>query len=137
MASSNPNRRLLIATGLFLVAAPFLASFAMDLLVRQMLYPAPPVPVPEAPPAPLEALMLESSEGDQISAWLRERQGSDRAVLFLHGNGENLATLHWSGLFDEFHRLGFSTLAIDYPGYGRSTGKPSEASLTAAGIAGF
>ncbi|MEM1180437.1 MAG: alpha/beta fold hydrolase [Acidobacteriota bacterium] len=133
----TPEKRLLVAAGLFLVAAPFLASLSMDLLVRQMLYPAPPVPVPATPPAPLEALTLTSSEGDQIVAWARERPGSSVAVLFLHGNGENLATLHWSGLFDEFHRLGASTLAIDYPSYGRSTGKPSQASLTAAGIAGF
>ncbi|MEO1369700.1 MAG: alpha/beta fold hydrolase, partial [Acidobacteriota bacterium] len=137
MTSSNPNRRLLVSTVLFLVCAPFLGVFAMDLFVRQMLYPAPPWPVPATPPAPLEALTLESSAGDRISAWLRARPGGDAAVLFLHGNGENLATLHASGLFDELDRIGASTLAIDYPGYGRSTGKPGEASLTAAGIAGF
>lgn len=130
------TRRLLIVLLLFAAAAPALVFFAMDLLVRQMLYPAPAVPVPAQAPEPLEELRLATSEGDTVVAWLRERADGP-AVLFLHGNGENLATLHWSGLFDQFHRLGASVLAIDYPGYGRSTGKPSEASLTAAGLAGF
>lgn len=107
----------------------------MDALVRSMLYPAPMIRVPNPPP-PLEELVLTTSEGDRVIAWLSSLDDGP-VILFLHGNGENLETLRLSGLFDGFRRLGVSVLAIDFPGYGRSSGKPSEASLIAAGRAGF
>ena len=111
-------------------------TFAMDILVRNMLYPAPTIRVPEPPPPPLEELVLISSEGDRMIAWLNALDDGP-AVLFLHGNGENLETLRRVGLFEEFRRLGASVLAVDYPGYGRSSGKPSESGLIAGGRAGF
>ena len=53
------------------------------------------------------------------------------AVLYLHGNGENLSTCgkslrHWR---DE---LKMGVLGIDYPGYGNSLGTPTEESCYAA-----
>jgi pimeloyl-ACP methyl ester carboxylesterase len=59
------------------------------------------------------------------------------AILYFHGNGENLAFVSNSGLFQSLEKLGGPFLAIDYPGYGRSTGTPSENSLKAAGCAGL
>ncbi|MEM6797745.1 MAG: hypothetical protein AAF725_27500, partial [Acidobacteriota bacterium] len=112
---------------LWLLLLLFLTPLAMDLLVRQMLYPAPPFRVPPAP-APLEEEILTSSEGDRIVAWTSALPEGP-AVLFLHGNGENLETLRLSGVFESFAALGASAMAIDYPGYGRSTGRPSERSL--------
>jgi pimeloyl-ACP methyl ester carboxylesterase len=53
--------------------------------------------------------------------------------LFLHGNGENLETMRRSGLFEELLALDVPFVALDYPGYGSSTGVPSEASLLEAG----
>jgi pimeloyl-ACP methyl ester carboxylesterase len=53
-------------------------------------------------------------------------------VLYFHGNAENLETLRRSGLFGDFDRTGADLLALDYPGYGRSAGEPSEAANLAA-----
>src|SRR6185436_5555751 len=53
------------------------------------------------------------------------------AVLFFHGNGENLATMHMAGLFDELAQVRVAWMAVDYPGYGRSSGTPSEEGLRA------
>lgn len=108
---------------------PLLSAFA-----RQTLYPAPPVEVPP-PPAPLEEQTLRTATGDALVVWTHDPaapKAGTPVVLFFHGNGENLATLHLSGLFDELQALGVPFLAPDYPGYGRSTGRPSEASLAAA-----
>jgi fermentation-respiration switch protein FrsA (DUF1100 family) len=58
------------------------------------------------------------------------------AVLFLHGNGENLQTMHQAGLFEDLKGLGLPFLAIDYPGYGRSFGEPSEAGLVRSAESG-
>lgn len=109
----------------------------LDPLIRQMLYPVPPIPVP-SPPSPVQEVVLELPGGEQAIGWSREQSTpASPAVLFFHGNGENLETVRLSGLFDQLSALEAHVLAVDYPGYGRSTGEPSEASLTASGEAGL
>lgn len=118
---------------------PLLSGFA-----NRTLYPAPAVEVPPPPP-PLLETALETATGDTIVLWSTPSATATSAtaaasespnhrapvVLFFHGNGENLATLHLSGLFDELSALGVTVLAPDYPGYGRSTGRPTEPALAA------
>jgi fermentation-respiration switch protein FrsA (DUF1100 family) len=58
------------------------------------------------------------------------------AVLFFHGTGGNLSyrgqsVVRWQ------EELGASLFLIDYPGYGRSTGRPSEAGCYAAADAAY
>lgn len=100
--------------------------------VRQMIYPAPALAVGEPPPGSRE-VWLEPAGGDRVHGWHRSAGAATRpAVLFLHGNGENLETMRRGGLFAELDALGAHSLAIDYPGYGRSGAQPSEAALVAA-----
>jgi hypothetical protein len=109
--------------------------------VRSLIYPVPPVTVPSPPPEPLREVRLES-RGDRVVAWLSEAaaraagpaavSGERPLVLYFHGNGENLETMRQSGLFAEFAGLDVDLLAVDYPGYGRSAGSPSEAANLAA-----
>jgi fermentation-respiration switch protein FrsA (DUF1100 family) len=47
-----------------------------------------------------------------------------RSVLFLHGNAGNIS--HRSETLRLYRRLGLNVLMIDYRGYGRSEGRPSE-----------
>ncbi len=61
--------------------------------------------------------------------------GATRAVLFSHGNAEDLRYVH--DRLSLFNRLGFSALAWDYPGYGRTPGKPSERAVYAAAETAF
>jgi pimeloyl-ACP methyl ester carboxylesterase len=104
---------------------------------RQMLYPAPPVPVPSPPPPPLAEVWLDLRTGDRVLAWTSTAAAPADApvVLFFHGNGENLETLRSAGLLEELETLGVAFLAVDYPGYGRSSGSPSEEGLLATGEA--
>ena len=122
-----------IAIVALLLAGPWL----MDAFVRQSLYPAPPWRVPSPPPAPLVEVPL-SADGRAVSAWWRPpaRPGA-AAVLMLHGNGENLETMRQAGTFGELGALGIGVLAVDYPGYGRSAGSPSERAIVAAAEAGW
>ena len=129
-------RRLLgfaaLAAGLFVLAF-MLASFT-----RKMVYPAPPVVVPSPPPGGLEEVRLELPGGGRATAWAEVPQGAtpDTPVaLFFHGNGENLETMRRAGLFEELRSLGVVFLAADYPGYGRSPGRPSEEGVLATGEA--
>ena len=65
-----------------------------------------------------------SSNGEKICAWMIELGENTPLLLFFHGNGgnigdrsENLALLA---------RFGISSFIIDYQGYGKSEGEPSE-----------
>lgn len=80
-------------------------------------------------------LKLETSGGDTISAYFLEAAESDRVLLYSHGNAEDLG--HIRPLLSQFQQRGVSVFAYDYPGYGTSTGRPSEYGLYAAAEAAF
>jgi fermentation-respiration switch protein FrsA (DUF1100 family) len=73
------------------------------------------------------ALKLRTVEGETLDGWhvpaaaTREKLG---LVLFFHGNAGNIG--HRLDYLRMFHDLGMATLIIDYRGYGRSSGTPSE-----------
>jgi alpha-beta hydrolase superfamily lysophospholipase len=48
-----------------------------------------------------------------------------RTILYSHGNAEDIGQL--IEIFTALNDLGFGVIAYDYPGYGLSPGKPSEA----------
>jgi pimeloyl-ACP methyl ester carboxylesterase len=76
--------------------------------------------------------------GEVVIAWLspaRADAGVQRFLIALHGNGENLETLKRVGLPRDLEALGPRVLVLDYPGYGRSSGTPSEAANTQAVLA--
>ena len=100
--------------------------------MQSLLYPAPSFRVPSPPPPPLVEVPLEAPSGAVSAWWLASEDAPAPAILFLHGNGENLETMRRSGFFEAAATLGASVLAIDYPGYGRSAGRPSEAANVAA-----
>lgn len=102
-------------------------------LVRSMLYPAPPLSVPSPPPAPIREVRLPLPGGGHAVAWTADDQAPPEApaVLFFHGNGENLETMRLAGTFEAIGELGVAWLAADYPGYGGSPGSPSEEGLAA------
>lgn len=100
--------------------------------MRSLIYPAPDEPVPPAPP-PYVDVALEGLAGSALSAWFaRSPDGTAPAILFLHGNGENLGTLVGSPFLDDLCRLSAHVLIVDYPGYGKSAGAPNERSVVAA-----
>ena len=101
-----------------------------------LLYPAPNYHVPSPPPAPFEEVMLEAA-GERIHAYAHWGDGTGPVLLYFHGNGENLGTMLASRLLDDFLERGISFLTLDYPGYGRSTGRPGEDRTRAAGLAGL
>jgi fermentation-respiration switch protein FrsA (DUF1100 family) len=87
------------------------------------------------PPARVRELTLPSSGGEHIHAWFYAPEGWEPrrgAILHSHGNGGNLS--HLGGLAQRWQEaLGRAVLLYDYPGYGKSSGRPSEAGCYAAG----
>lgn len=74
-----------------------------------------------------EALTLATSDGERLDAWFVPASQAHGVVLILHGNAGNISQRMDS--IAMFHRLGYGVLIFDYRGYGRSSGKPSEAGL--------
>lgn len=74
-----------------------------------------------------EALTLVTGDGERLDAWFVPAPEARGVVLFLHGNAGNMS--HRMDSIALFHRLGHGVLIFDYRGYGRSSGKPSEAGL--------
>lgn len=70
---------------------------------------------------------LRSSDGVRLNAWWVAVPGSPIATLYLHGNGGNLA--HRPGHLREMAAAGSSVLIVDYRGYGKSDGRPTERGL--------
>lgn len=76
---------------------------------------------------PFAPLRLATSDGEVLDGWFvpgnmkRETRG---LVIFFHGNAGNIG--HRLDYLRMFHDLGLATLIIDYRGYGRSSGTPSE-----------
>lgn len=71
-----------------------------------------------------EPVTLGTSDGEKLSAWWVPADKARGTVLICHGNAGNIASrLDYLQLF---HGLGYSGFIMDYRGYGRSTGTPSE-----------
>jgi fermentation-respiration switch protein FrsA (DUF1100 family) len=74
-----------------------------------------------------EEVDLTGTDGVRLHGWYLPYNHSTRTLLFLHGNGGNIS--HRGESLRIFHRLGLNVLIIDYRGYGRSEGSPSENGL--------
>lgn len=70
---------------------------------------------------------LNTTDNLRINGWFIPAQNSKYTVLFFHGNAGNIS--HRFDKIKILHNLGVNVFIIDYRGYGRSTGKPSERGL--------
>jgi fermentation-respiration switch protein FrsA (DUF1100 family) len=105
---------------------------------RGLLFPRPDPA--GAPPRPADATLVRlDGRAGPTEAWLLPpRVGSPApapVLLFAHGNAELID--HWPPEFDEPRAWGMAVLLVEYPGYGRSAGAPTEASIAAAMAAAF
>eukprot|EP00933_Yihiella_yeosuensis_P036483 TRINITY_DN30239_c0_g2_i1.p1 TRINITY_DN30239_c0_g2~~TRINITY_DN30239_c0_g2_i1.p1 ORF type:complete len:269 (+),score=44.33 TRINITY_DN30239_c0_g2_i1:65-871(+) len=106
----------------------------MGAAVTSVAFPAPPKErSAEALRKRPDLLYLETEYGDKIAAVHIKRgpQGTDRVILYSHGNAEDLGQrLQYLDLMSQI--CATDVLAYDYPGYGFSEGSPSEENCIAA-----
>src|SRR2546425_7955038 len=112
------------------------------LLQERLAFPAPRAPVPDPRRLGIangERIELVSGDGTRLAGWYLAPRAADAvhrpappspALLWFYGNGENIAGI-WPILRD-FQPPGTALLVVDYPGYGGSEGRASEAGLYAA-----
>lgn len=103
---------------------------------RYVLFPAAMAVAGEAaqPPAGFAVLRFETPaatvEGWYLPPPRSTPQRPGPVMIFAHGNAETIdtAAVDMAGVAS----LGLGLLAVEYPGYGRSGGRPSQASIIAA-----
>jgi len=84
---------------------------------------------------PGEELFLETEDGVRIHGYWLPVEGAPLALLFLHGNAGNASQRLPNAAL--LARLGVSVLLLDYRGYGKSEGHPTEKGVYADARAGL
>ncbi len=112
------------------------------LLQRQILFPRHQIGVPSGiakHASGVETIWLDTHSG-RAEAWFlppspqRDKKPAP-AVIFAHGNAELID--FWPEQLSGFPVMGIGLLLVEFPGYGRSQGSPSEKSITDAFVAGY
>ena len=136
MATGDPSfvrltsamARMLLNLALMLALA-YAALVALVYLFQTRLVYFPQVgreiaATPKAYGLAYEPVTLMTADREKLAAWWVPHQRAAGAVVIFHGNAGNIS--HRLDYLAMFHRLGYSSLLIDYRGYGQSTGSPSE-----------
>ncbi len=95
--------------------------------------------LPPPPGLPVEDLDLAGAASTRIHAWWATPPGwqpADGALLYCHGNAGNLSH-RGEGIRRWLNLFGMGVLIFDYPGYGKSGGRPTEAGCYAAADASY
>ena len=103
---------------------------------RSIFYPARSI---AATPAdiglPFEDVFIKTQDNVTINAWLVKSSTGRGTLVFCHGNAGNIGDRLEKVLL--FHQMGLNVLIIDYRGYGKSQGQPSEAGIYKDAVAAY
>lgn len=118
----------------YVIYALLLATFQ-----RYLIYPGrnlvPPT-IPSGVAAGAESFWIITSFGKVEGRFVAAKSaGRQPVVIFFHGNGELVDAL--SSELYQLHQLGCGILLVEYPGYGRSSGRPHQRSLAETALAAF
>jgi len=129
-----------IKRGLLRLLRAFAIAYLCVLLImvfleRSLIYPVPELSRADwSPGAAFEDVQFASEDGTKLHGWYYEHAQPRRAILYFHGNGEQVAdNADLISLYSE--QFEASVFLFDYRGYGKSEGKPAEPGIVADGLA--
>jgi len=111
---------------------------------ERLAFPAPRAPVPDPKRVGVangETIEVTMEDGTRLVGWYLASTAFHRppppspALLWFYGNGESIAAI-WP-VVREFQPPGAAVLVVDYPGYGGSAGRATEAALYGAADAAY
>lgn len=119
---------LAIAVLLYLLYAGYFFAAQRSILFPRHLI-AQPVVLPDVPGR--KQRWLETSVGRVETWYLSPLDGETPQpaplLIVAHGNGDVIDT--WPRAVEPLRRMGVGVLLVEYPGYGRSEGEPSQSSI--------
>ena len=116
--------RVLLAYGVLIIAMMLLEN-------RLIFHPSGPGNWRDSPDPRTQDVFLDSVNGDKIHGWYLPRDGAKSVFLYAHGNAGNLSHRGYDAVVWS-NELNVAVLMYDYPGFGKSTGSPTEAGCYAA-----
>lgn len=126
-------RRLGLIAGAVLAALVLAGCAAVSALQDEFVFPnAAEGPMDRPPPAGAVQHWLTAADGSRVESWLFLPPGASPAspapaVIFFHGNSDFIENkLEYA---DFYTGQGMAILLVEYRGYRRSSGKPSEVAL--------
>lgn len=123
-----------IITVIFIVI--FFYALVRYLEKTSVFYPSRTIEItPDRLNLPYEDITLTTDDSVQINGWLVKSPQAKSTLLFLHGNAGNISDRLMK--MKLFYTLGVNIFIIDYRGYGRSQGIPSEKGVYRDGLAAF
>lgn len=130
---------VLLRIGAALAGAYVILIAALWYFQERIAFPAPrgPLPHPSAVGLEGERIAVDLPDGTRLAGWFLPPagRGPGPAVLWLYGNGETIGAI--APILKAFRPPGAALLVLDYPGYGASGGKASEAGIYETAAAGY
>jgi uncharacterized protein len=83
----------------------------------------------------VERITIKTEDGESIVAWYATAPLGRSTVIYFHGNAGEVWHRHERVAFFQAQRFGF--LAVEYRGFGASTGSPSETGFVADAMAAY
>ena len=135
---------ILVKTVAGIIACYGVYCVSLFLMQRSILFPRNQIPTPprtnlgsDFPGA--KTIWLHTDDG-RVEAWFLPpiadpKSSPAPAVIFAHGNGELID--YWPQMLQDFNRMGIGLLLVEYPGYGRSSGAPTQKSITQTFVAAY
>ena len=119
------NRLIIIAVA-SIMAMALLRSIENRFIFLPPRYPEG-FPAARVYPPGLEEIWLTTEDGVRLNAWFLANHASPKVLLWFHGNATNIG--QQLDELETYSRLGTNIFAIDYRGYGKSEGSPTEAGV--------
>ena len=125
MAKKHRQKRVwrLLRSVVFVYSAIALYLF---FFADRMIFLPPAVTYEHQPETDPTAVAFTTEQGENIAARYLRNPDSQYTILFSHGNAMDLGGT--MPILLQLQAAGFSVLSYDYPGYGHSSGRPTERS---------
>lgn len=123
--------RLIVFALLLFSAYQIFLAFMQDRLIYPGAFARLGAPHAQLPDG-VEQLWIEADPGVRVEGWYWSAAGASAAarrpaVLIAHGNYETIDDGEYHA--QRLHALGLSVLLVEYRGYGRSAGRPTQAGI--------
>lgn len=113
-----------------------LVAFVRYFEANSIFHPTREMPVtPEFIGLDFEDIYFKTEDHLLLNGWFIKSNSSRAVLLYFHGNAGNIS--HRLEKIVLFYNLGLNVLIMDYRGYGKSQGRPTEAGLYRDAVAAY